>query len=538
MDLRLKVDFLAQAARGLAYAHQEGVIHRDIKPGNIRVLDTGKVKIMDFGIAKLASSSTQLTQKGMAVGTVGYLSPEQLGGGIVDERTDVFAFGVTAYELLTYRLPFEGPDLSSVLRAILDGSFTALSEIVPNCPIELEMIVDRCLDRDPETRSSSFTTLAEQLEALQATLPETGTDAKAEGAETVLMPMRQIVEEVLDEVVGTSETSDLPEGDPSDTPAAPATEDRPRADTAPIELPLEPKPQLTTEPVETPAPEESPSPSTPLEGAPPAETVPSPPSSPAATEPVEPPPEVGEPSEDAPAATRMIGAEAPLSGRDLISAVAEGERTPAPMTASSVPKSPPEAPADAAEQASVQEPPEPKAEPSPEPEESASPATTPTPEPVEAVESRSAARIFIGIALLGVLGIAALVWWWMHRGREEPPIEVPVAIEEPEQLEASEEAPTLPVPETVLVSITAEPWGEIVSILDDAGDDVAMGAERTTPVAIELPPGLYSVIVSSPSAEEPQICQVTVASGQPGRCHVSFGSVDVTGYFKETGWWQ
>ena len=119
LPLRQKVDYLLQVANGLAYAHSQQVIHRDIKPANLRVLETGQVKILDFGIAKLATATTQLTQKGMAVGTLGYLSPEQLRDQELDTRTDIFSFGVVAYELLTYARPFQGKQLSALMDEIL-----------------------------------------------------------------------------------------------------------------------------------------------------------------------------------------------------------------------------------------------------------------------------------------------------------------------------------------------------------------------------------------------------------------------------------
>src|SRR5690606_25936995 len=119
LPLSQKLDYLRQVAAGLAYAHGKQVIHRDIKPANLRVLDNGQVKILDFGIAKLVTGATQLTQQGVAVGTLGYLSPEQLRDQEVDTRTDIFSFGVVAYELLTYTKPFQGRQLSVLMEEIL-----------------------------------------------------------------------------------------------------------------------------------------------------------------------------------------------------------------------------------------------------------------------------------------------------------------------------------------------------------------------------------------------------------------------------------
>ena len=112
-----KLEVVVQVCRGLAYAHEHGVVHRDIKPSNIRLLDDGTAKIMDFGIAKLGS--TTLTKTGMMVGTIHYMSPEQVRGRAVDGRSDVFSTGVILYELLAGRRPFRGEGATDVLYKIV-----------------------------------------------------------------------------------------------------------------------------------------------------------------------------------------------------------------------------------------------------------------------------------------------------------------------------------------------------------------------------------------------------------------------------------
>ena len=109
-----KLDIIIQACKGLHHAHQRGIVHRDVKPGNIVLLNDGMVKIVDFGIAHLGATS--MTQTGMVLGTVMYMSPEQIAGQRVDARADIFSIGVILFELLTYRTPFAGPDVPSVLR--------------------------------------------------------------------------------------------------------------------------------------------------------------------------------------------------------------------------------------------------------------------------------------------------------------------------------------------------------------------------------------------------------------------------------------
>jgi serine/threonine protein kinase len=152
----VRVECLMQVAKGLRYAHRKGVLHRDVKPGNVRLLEGGQAKLMDFGIATLKSSHTRLTRIGTLVGTVGYLAPEQLRGSKADERVDIFSFGVLAYELLTYQRPFKGDDWEAVCRDILETEPEPLGNLISGYPAELIRIVERCLQKNPEDRYSSF----------------------------------------------------------------------------------------------------------------------------------------------------------------------------------------------------------------------------------------------------------------------------------------------------------------------------------------------------------------------------------------------
>jgi serine/threonine-protein kinase len=151
-----RLECLMQVARGLRYAHQKGVLHRDVKPGNVRLLEGGKAKLMDFGIATLKSSHTRLTRIGTLVGTVGYLAPEQLRGARADERVDIFSFGVLAYELLSYERPFKGDDWEVVCRNIIEAEPEPLGNLIDGYPPQLIQIVERCLKKDPKDRYASF----------------------------------------------------------------------------------------------------------------------------------------------------------------------------------------------------------------------------------------------------------------------------------------------------------------------------------------------------------------------------------------------
>jgi len=170
---RLKLDYLIQAAEGLEYAHTQGVVHRDIKPGNIRILDNGNVKIMDFGIAKLAGAGTQLTRTGMAMGTPGYLPPEQIRGEKVDQRADIFSYGVLAYELLGGIKPFRGDSMSAVIFQIIGQDPEPLSRHWPECPPPLETLVMRCLAKEPAKRFPSLSPVIAELKAVLDHVGET-----------------------------------------------------------------------------------------------------------------------------------------------------------------------------------------------------------------------------------------------------------------------------------------------------------------------------------------------------------------------------
>jgi tRNA A-37 threonylcarbamoyl transferase component Bud32/tetratricopeptide (TPR) repeat protein len=159
-----KLDVLRQVCEGLGYAHRNGIIHRDIKPANIRVTPEGEVKIMDFGIAHLQSST--MTKSGLVLGTVHYMAPEQVHGRKPDHRADIFAVGSIAYELLSYRRPFEGDSLTAVMFKITheapDLAGIGQTEYSPG----LEEIVSRALAKDVEQRYQSLEQMRVDLEKL------------------------------------------------------------------------------------------------------------------------------------------------------------------------------------------------------------------------------------------------------------------------------------------------------------------------------------------------------------------------------------
>ena len=145
------VDYATQIAAGLQAAHEKDVTHRDIKSANIMVTDKGQVKIMDFGLAKVAGGQ-HLTKSGMTVGTVAFMSPEQAQGIAVDRRTDIWALGVVFYEMLTGEQPFKGDYEQAVIYSIMNEEPEPLTGLRTGVPLELERIVDKCLEKQASAR--------------------------------------------------------------------------------------------------------------------------------------------------------------------------------------------------------------------------------------------------------------------------------------------------------------------------------------------------------------------------------------------------
>jgi serine/threonine-protein kinase len=156
-----KLEIMGQVLRGLHFAHEHGIVHRDIKPSNIRLLEDGTAKIMDFGIAKLGG--TGITKTGMMVGTVHYMSPEQIRGKKLDGRSDVFSSGVILYEMLCGKRPFLGDSATAVLYKIINDPPASLDPSVAGAAPELQAILDHALAKDPEARYPSAARMAEEV---------------------------------------------------------------------------------------------------------------------------------------------------------------------------------------------------------------------------------------------------------------------------------------------------------------------------------------------------------------------------------------
>jgi eukaryotic-like serine/threonine-protein kinase len=150
LPITLKLDYAMQACRAFDFAHKRGIVHRDIKPGNVMVSKEGAVKVVDFGIARIIETSR--TQTGMLIGTFAYMSPEQYHGEHADERSDIWSFGVMVYELLSYQRPFIGPTPASLMHSICNEEPAPLSKSLLECPEELERVVSRMLRKSPGER--------------------------------------------------------------------------------------------------------------------------------------------------------------------------------------------------------------------------------------------------------------------------------------------------------------------------------------------------------------------------------------------------
>jgi serine/threonine protein kinase/sugar lactone lactonase YvrE len=186
-ELKRLLQYLVQVAEGLAKAHSAGIVHRDLKPDNIMVSEDGFAKILDFGLAKLVeagenSASTQpsahledaptavmdRTRPGLVMGTVGYMSPEQVQGKPIDQRSDIFAFGCILYEAAAARKPFQGDSIIDSLHKIIYSQPAPLAETNPSAPAELQRMIRKCIAKDPDDRYQSAKDIAIDLRALIA----------------------------------------------------------------------------------------------------------------------------------------------------------------------------------------------------------------------------------------------------------------------------------------------------------------------------------------------------------------------------------
>jgi predicted Ser/Thr protein kinase len=170
LPLATKVGYVVQACRALEYAHRRGVIHRDVKPANIMVTRDGMVKVVDFGIARLADTSK--TQTGTLLGTLAYMSPEQIRGErAADASVDIWAMGVVLYELIAYQRPFAGENHAALLLSILQKEPPPIRQFALDCPAALERAILKALRKNEKERYPSMAALLKDVESVNASLP-------------------------------------------------------------------------------------------------------------------------------------------------------------------------------------------------------------------------------------------------------------------------------------------------------------------------------------------------------------------------------
>jgi TolB-like protein len=185
LDLEQVLALAIPLADALAAAHARGVVHRDLKPGNVMVGPDGRVKVLDFGLAKPVegpdaadgrthTAASPVSTPGELMGTMPYMSPEQLRGAAIDARTDIFAFGILLFELITGRRPFSGESSADLMSAILRDAPPSMQALRPGLPPDLVRIVGRCLEKDPERRLQTAKDLRNELEWIRRNLEPAG----------------------------------------------------------------------------------------------------------------------------------------------------------------------------------------------------------------------------------------------------------------------------------------------------------------------------------------------------------------------------
>jgi len=229
LDVEEAVEIVAQACRGLDYAHRNGVVHRDVKPGNLLVTPEGVVKLADFGIAK-ATEQSSITQVGSVLGTAAYLAPEQARGEASGPRSDLYALGVVAYQLLSGRLPYEATSLSELALKQQRELPTPLDELNPEVPSALAQAVAVALALEPEGRYESATAMEQAIRDGARGIAPAHMPARATEATRVLAPTAET------RALGSRRPQTVPARRPAPAPVAPGRRTAPAAAAPPRDV--------------------------------------------------------------------------------------------------------------------------------------------------------------------------------------------------------------------------------------------------------------------------------------------------------------
>ena len=186
LDLRDALEIAHEIARGLAFAHDHGLIHRDVKPQNVLLNGDGRAKVTDFGIARSLDVDHGVTQTGTILGTSNYIAPEQASGQPVDAHTDVYSLGIVLYEMLTGELPFPGESFVAIAMKHIQEPSPNVLDVRGDIPLRVAEMIDRALEKDPEHRFPTMDAFAAEIEASLAEL-----DRGEDGAVTMVVPAAQ-----------------------------------------------------------------------------------------------------------------------------------------------------------------------------------------------------------------------------------------------------------------------------------------------------------------------------------------------------------
>jgi eukaryotic-like serine/threonine-protein kinase len=186
LDVRTALEIALEIARGLSFAHESGLVHRDVKPQNVLLNGDGGAKVTDFGIARSLEVERSMTQTGTVLGTSNYIAPEQAGGKPVDAHTDVYSLGIVLYEMLTGELPFPGDNFVAVAMKHIQEPSPSVLDTRGDVPLRVAEMIDRALEKDPERRFPTMDAFADEIEANLDEL-----DRGEDGAVTMVVPAAQ-----------------------------------------------------------------------------------------------------------------------------------------------------------------------------------------------------------------------------------------------------------------------------------------------------------------------------------------------------------